>query len=141
MPYLFFSKLSLCFISPPPTHCFCLGLLAIHQALKRKLFRIDYFHRFLLAPMTCHWGKQLIRSSDSRPQSFLKFRRLTNYLSNHPFIHATLGQRAHRLKNSIIADGWTRSLQLHFWGFELITNNSNSNTFDVSLLKYYITKH
>ena len=41
MPYLFFSKLSLCFISPPPTHCFCLGLLAIHQVLKRKLFRID----------------------------------------------------------------------------------------------------
>ena len=41
MPYLFFSKLSLCFISPPPTHCFCLGLLAIHQVSKRKLFRID----------------------------------------------------------------------------------------------------
>ena len=27
------------------------------------------------------------------------------------------------------------------WGFELITNNSNSNTFDVSLLKYYITNN
>ena len=26
-------------------------------------------------------------------------------------------------------------------GFELITNNSNSNTFDVSLLKYYITNN
>ena len=28
---------------------------------------------------------------------------------------------------------------LHKAGFELITNNSNSNTFDVSLLNYYIT--
>ena len=26
-------------------------------------------------------------------------------------------------------------------GFELITNNSNSNTFDVSLLNYYITNN
>ena len=54
MPYLFFSELSLCFISPPPTHCFCLGLLAIHQVSNRKLFRIDYFHRFLLLPSSQH---------------------------------------------------------------------------------------
>ena len=57
--------------------------------------------------------------------------------------HAILRKNHKKVKSH---KGWVMYWKETFYefdqvGFELITNNSNSNTFDVSLLKYYITNN